>query len=78
MRPADPADARAIAEVHAAGWRWAHSGVMPDGLLDSLSLKRRTDLWRDWLGRSRPGRTIWVAERGGRVVGFADCGPSND
>ena len=49
VRAATPDDARGIAEVHVAGWRWAYRGQMPDALLDSLSVEDRAEKRRVWI-----------------------------
>ena len=77
IREGTPADARACAEVHVEGWRWAYRGLLPDDYLDRLSVEDRERMWRQ--GFAEPGeRVAWVAERGGRVVGFCVTGPSED
>jgi GNAT superfamily N-acetyltransferase len=77
IREATLADARACAEVHVEGWRWAYRGLLPDDHLDRLSVEERERMWRE--GFAEPGqRVAWVAERDGRVVGFCVTGPSED
>ncbi|HWO71605.1 MAG TPA: GNAT family N-acetyltransferase [Actinomycetota bacterium] len=77
IREGTPADARACAEVHVEGWRWAYRGLLPDAFLDRLSVEDRERMWRE--GFAEPGeRVAWVAERDGRVVGFCVTGPSED
>ena len=49
VRWATADDAAAIAAVHIASWRAAYRGLLPDAVLDSLSLEARTDHWREWL-----------------------------
>jgi len=78
IREATPADAAGIARVHVDGWRWGYRGQLPDSLLESLSLEGREARWRDILARPAGGQATFVAEMAGRVVGFADCGPSQD
>jgi len=78
VRKATTDDARAIAEIHVAGWRWAYKGLVPDGLLDSLSVERREETWRSGLARALPGWALFVAEREGKVLGFIGCGPCGD
>jgi L-amino acid N-acyltransferase YncA len=78
IRPADQDDARIIAEIHVRAWRWAYRGLMPDDLLDGLSVDRREQGWRQSLSPMGPGNPVWVAERQGRVVGFVAAGPSQD
>ena len=41
IREATPDDARAIAEVHVASWRWAYRGDLPAEFLDGLSVDDR-------------------------------------
>lgn len=78
IRAATADDARAIAEIHVAGWRWAYRGLVPDGLLDSLSVERREEMWRSGLARELAGWALFVAEREGEVLGFIGCGPCGD
>jgi hypothetical protein len=46
-------DARAIAAIHIASWHAAYRGLMPDEVLDALTIAKRE---RDWLG--------WLADGG--------------
>ncbi len=63
IRPARPQDAHGIAEVHTAARRDALP-YLPDLHTD--------DETRSWIGSVViPCQTVWVAESGGRVVGFA-------
>ncbi|HEY3209439.1 MAG TPA: GNAT family N-acetyltransferase [Actinomycetota bacterium] len=78
IRAATEADARAIAEIHVGGWLWAYRGLVPDGLLDSLSVDRREEGWRRGFADHRPGRAVFVAERDARAIGFVACGRSMD
>jgi L-amino acid N-acyltransferase YncA len=78
IRAATTADARAIAEIHVADWRWAYKGLVPDGLLDSLSVERREEMWRRSLERALPGWALFVADREGKILGFVGCGPGTD
>lgn len=76
IRPAFPDDARGIAEVHVGSWQSAYRGIIPDDVLDGLSvdefLTRRGAIFRE-------GATItWIVESDGRIVGFADVAASRD
>jgi L-amino acid N-acyltransferase YncA len=76
VRRAVPADARAIAEVHVRSWQAGYRGLMPDDVLDGLSVAEREPRWRDGLS---DGSTVFVAEKDGELIGF--CGlsePSRD
>lgn len=76
IRAATEADARAIAEIHVAGWRAAYQGKVPDALLDSVSVEDRAAMWRQAM--ARPVHSLLVAEREGRVIGFVSLGPTTD
>src|SRR5262245_44745029 len=77
IRAATLDDARAIAEIHVAGWRFAYRGQMPDAFLASLSVDERAKQRRQWLEKPpTPEHRTWVAEAGdGRIAGFAISGP---
>jgi len=77
IRRAGLDDATAIAEVHVASWRGAYAELLPQSLLDALSVERRADQWRDQL--ADPEQTTLVAVDGLRgVVGLASVGESRD
>ena len=79
IRAATVEDARAIAEIHVAGWRAAYRGQMPDAVLDGLSIDRRTEQWTQRIGAPvPPEQRTWVSWDGARVTGFANTGPSRD
>jgi ribosomal protein S18 acetylase RimI-like enzyme len=76
IRPAEPADARAIAEVHVDSWRWAYAGVLPQELLDALSVDARARLWTRAI--PDPAVSVVVAAEVDRIVGFASTGATRD
>ena len=79
VRDATADDARAIAEVHVASWRWAYRGQLPADHLEKLSVDDREAMWRSWLRDPDEGAAALVAcDEGGRIVGFATAGPSGD
>lgn len=79
IREASPNDARAIAEVHVASWRWAYRGLIPDDFLEGLSVDDRETRWREGLTERSPGRACVVADdHQGRLVGFAAFGTAAD
>jgi GNAT superfamily N-acetyltransferase len=47
VRLARPEDAEAIADAHVRGWLAAYCGLVPDAILDGLSVERRATYWRD-------------------------------
>ncbi len=80
IRPATVEDARAIAALHVAAWRAAYRGLMPDALLEALSVDERARSRAEALARPQPGVSTWVLEggEGGELLGFAVTGPVRD
>lgn len=84
IRRAKPSHARGIAEVHVAAWRSAYRGLLPDDVLDRLTVEEVEGRWKERL--SHAWRHVFVAQENahdgghenGRVVGFAGCGPVQD
>ncbi|HET7678132.1 MAG TPA: GNAT family N-acetyltransferase [Candidatus Limnocylindrales bacterium] len=78
LRRAGPADAADIARVQVTSWRKAYRGLLPDDYLERLDPADREPSWRrgieSWPLEGHP----WLAEVGGRVVGFVSAGPSRD
>jgi L-amino acid N-acyltransferase YncA len=79
LRRARVADAPAVAEAHIASWRHAYAGLVPQSLLDGLSVPEGTERWLTRLEQADPTvRRIVVAEVDGAVTGFAAVGTSRD
>jgi ribosomal protein S18 acetylase RimI-like enzyme len=77
IRTARFEDAHEIAEVHVASWRAAYRGILPDSLLDSLSVEKWTELWQERL--SAVGETSnFVLVRVDQIVGWVAVGPARD
>ena len=77
IRPAGPDDAAGIAWVHVDSWRAAYVGLVPQAVLDRLSVNRRRVFWTARLADPGESRTF-VAEDRGRIVGFAGTGRPTD
>jgi GNAT superfamily N-acetyltransferase len=77
VRGATADDARAIAEVHVASWRWAYRGQVPQAILDELSVDEREAIWKRSLDEAK-GRTVVAVDPAGDVVGFVGTGPAGD
>jgi GNAT superfamily N-acetyltransferase len=73
IRPATPADARAIAEVQVATWKTTYRGILPDALLDNLSADEREPRWRERLSTA-PEVMLVARDTDGKVVGFVGGG----
>jgi GNAT superfamily N-acetyltransferase len=78
IRDATAPDARAIAEVHVASWRWAYRDDLPAEFLDGLSVDDREREWTERFARPDPAAGALVAEDEALVVGFCSFGPSRD
>ena len=80
IRAATGDDAAAIAAVHVASWREAYAGLMPETMLNGLSVSDQTARWVRILGQAeRPeGPGVFVAEHDGDLVGFASSGSQRD
>jgi ribosomal protein S18 acetylase RimI-like enzyme len=77
IRPAAPADAAVVADLHHHGWTDSYRGLLPDAYLDSLDADACLNRWTSALTDGTP-LAILVAELDGRVVGFVAAGPSTD
>jgi GNAT superfamily N-acetyltransferase len=77
VRPAGPDDSAGIAGVHVDSWRAAYVGLVPQAVLDRLSVDRRRLFWTAQFGDPGESRTF-VADDRGRIVGFAGTGRPRD
>jgi len=77
IRSATVADAHAIAEIHVAGWRVAYRGLMPDAVIEAISVDQRRGFWKGMLSKPGVGK-VAVGESDGAMVGFCSYGPSRD
>ena len=64
LRDARGEDAPGIAAMHVASWRAAYPGLLPEAVLEGLSVARRTATWERVLADRR--QHVVVAERDGR------------
>jgi GNAT superfamily N-acetyltransferase len=79
VRRAAAADAAAIAGIHVRGWQAAYRGLVPDPLLDGLSIERREQGWRGLIAAARGSSVTLVGEAGGDVAGFCSLlAPTRD
>ena len=73
IRPADLADATAIAEVQVTAWRESYADILPRSTLDALSVAQRTASWTRQL--TEAAARILVAETESGLIGFGACCP---
>ena len=77
LRDATPADAWDIAAVHVESWQAGYRGLLPDTVLDGLSVGLREQWWHETL--STPGaRSTLLAIEAHTLLGFAAVGPGRD
>jgi len=76
IRRAELSDAKGIAAVHVAAWQVAYRGLLPDDVLDRLSIDDSEKRWSERI--TKPWGHIFVAEQEAHIVGFVACGSSQD
>lgn len=77
IRKASQTEARAIAELHVAGWKQTYQGIFPENVLAALDVKERETWWRHILERPRTLTDVVISEYG-EVVGVVSGGPLRD
>ncbi|MBA4861942.1 GNAT family N-acetyltransferase [Streptomyces sp. PSKA54] len=78
IREMTDSDCEAVAEIRVRGWQTAYAGLVPQAYLDAMSVEGETVLRRRTLAKTAGAVVNLVAERGGKVVGWACHGPSRD
>jgi ribosomal protein S18 acetylase RimI-like enzyme len=76
IRSAMLSDAAPIADIHVRAWQAAYRGLLPDSILDGLSVPKRQEFWEERLV-SREA-TILVADGPEGVAGWLVYGVSRD
>jgi ribosomal protein S18 acetylase RimI-like enzyme len=76
IRYATVADAQAIADVHVKAWQKAYRGLIPNKVLDNLSVTARQRRWQERL--QQESTRIFVLVEQDQVQGFLCLGPSRD
>ncbi|MCR3747730.1 GNAT family N-acetyltransferase [Lentzea californiensis] len=74
VRLAVVSDAPAVASVHVQTWQAAYRGLVPDSVLDELSVQERASMWE----RGIPRGGVWVGFVDDAVAGFCAVGPSRE
>jgi GNAT superfamily N-acetyltransferase len=70
IRPAEPADAMAVARVHVCSWQAAYRGLLPREYLDTLRPEDRASRY-DFATTDPATPYTLVAQADGEIVGFA-------
>jgi len=71
-----------MGDLHVRSWQVAYRGIVPDAILDGMSIDGRRESWA-WAvaqGIADPSREarIWIVEAAGHVVGLATTRPCAD
>ncbi|MFP5235772.1 MAG: N-acetyltransferase family protein [Acidobacteriota bacterium] len=77
IRPADPRDALAVAQVHVRSWQAAYQGLLPQSYLDQLRPEDRAARY-DFANTDPRAPQTLVAVDNGEIIGFATTMPSRD
>jgi GrpB-like predicted nucleotidyltransferase (UPF0157 family)/ribosomal protein S18 acetylase RimI-like enzyme len=77
VRRARSDDAAGIAEVHVHAWQAAYRGLLPDPLLDGLSVSEREESWRSLLEEEGDWLTFVAEDGAGGLAGFCSAAIPN-
>src|SRR3954464_9813609 len=76
LRDATLNDVDRLAAMHIAAWQSAYRGLVPDDVLDNLSLQERREMWRGAI--PSPTNSTTLAVDGDEILGFISSGPARD
>jgi ribosomal protein S18 acetylase RimI-like enzyme len=71
---ASDADVLPMAKVHILSWRETYPGMLPDRMLEHMSVAAEAIRWQRMLDHPRAGGIAFVAEQYGAIVGYGSCG----
>jgi RimJ/RimL family protein N-acetyltransferase len=77
IREAAVADAAAIARVRVRSWQAAYRGLLPDSVLDGLTVEDSARIWAERLAGSGPRARVLVVQDE-QVIGYAAFGYRRD
>lgn len=77
IRPAQPENALAVAQVHVRSWQAAYRALLPNEYLDQLRPEDRAARY-DFSHTDPQKPYTQVAESKGQIVGFATTAPARD
>ena len=76
IRRAKPLDARGIAEVHVGAWKTAYRGLLPQPVLEGLSVQDAEARWRERLAEAWSELLVLTEDEG--IAGYVGYGPTRD
>jgi ribosomal protein S18 acetylase RimI-like enzyme len=75
IRPATQDDIPGLARVHVQSWLETYSGLVPQEVLDAITLESRVKQWERTFNQPHG---LFVALEHNEIVGFASCGAAQD
>lgn len=78
VRPATVDDALGIAVVHVRSWQCAYPGLVPQEVLDGMSIRERAANWARILAEPESLSETIVGEQDGMITGWASFGAARD
>jgi ribosomal protein S18 acetylase RimI-like enzyme len=75
VRAATRDDIPALARVHVQSWLETYTGLVPQEILDAITLESRVEQWERTFDQPHG---IFVALESDQIVGFASCGAAQD
>lgn len=76
IRPARLQDALQVADIQVRAWHTAYKGIVPDELLQEITLARKKSDWEHALAKNPS--SILIATSNGQIAGWASFGVSRD
>lgn len=74
LRPGAFADIPAVSQAYASAWKETYAGVAPESFVSGMSEAAASQIFTQSLQPNSYSYFLYVAEVGGRIVGFADGG----
>jgi ribosomal protein S18 acetylase RimI-like enzyme len=78
IRQAKIEDAADIARVQVETWQQAYKFLLPDDYLQSLSVEKKTEGWKNGLADPYKEQKAFVITLDDQIVGFNSIGPNRD
>lgn len=78
IRDPESDEAEELADLHLLTWQETYGGVFPPSAWGEEARTQRLAMWDAICARPRPADRFAVAERDGRLIGFAGSGASID
>ena len=78
VRPAEAADAGEVAALHVEAWRETYRGILPDAMVDGLTMEEALASWQAALAPASDQMAFVGANANGRLVGIASGCRSNE